>query len=184
MTSPLPIDNSVGVVVYTPKEALETMRAMQRLVDAAIRDPYVVHVANQIISGARSRDWSGQVEQIRDFMDCQFVFVDNPIGMQRVQPPAAMLEDIAARGFTQGACNDAATLIATIGMADGLPARFRAVAFGTPSGDADADAEVPFTHVVADLFDGSRWVMLDTTRPYWLDALPTVLRTETLDLWS
>jgi transglutaminase-like putative cysteine protease len=170
-----------GVVLYSPEDALSTMHYMARLARKAIRDPYVVRRANEMIAAAAPRDYPAQVAAIRGYLDDVFYFVDNPIGLQRVQPPALMLHDADARGMMQGACDDAATLAATLGMADGIPARFVAYAFGVSTTPAD-DRTAPFTHVITDLYTGTAWDMLDITRPEEVKRLPNVLRSLTLEL--
>lgn len=171
-----------GVLLYSPEDAMTTMHHMQRIVAKALRDPYVVRRANEAIAAAAPRDYAGQIAGIRTYLEATFYFVDNPIGMQRIQPPAYLLHDIDARGMTQGACDDAAVLAAALGMADGIPARFTAYAFGIPSGNAAADHAAPFTHVICDLFDGKQWTPLDVTRPEDMTRLPNVLRSLTLEL--
>jgi hypothetical protein len=49
-------------------------------------------------------------------------------------------------------------------MANGLPARFRALAFCWMV-DGSCDRTEAYTHVIADLFDGAQWAELDVTRP-------------------
>lgn len=158
-------------IIDTDVDARTTLGRMARLCEKAMREPAVIHVANRIISSAAPRDTSGQIEALRAFMDRSFYFVPNPIGTQTIRPPGwtksaaapGMLEDIERRGFTQGACDDAAVLIATLGMANGMPARFRAIAFCYLLGRCDPTEA--YTHVIADLFDGQAWHELDVTRP-------------------
>jgi transglutaminase-like putative cysteine protease len=171
-----------GVSLYTPEDAMTTMRNMQRKVLASLKDPYVVHRANEVIAAAAPRDYPAQIAGIRLYLETYFYFVDNPIGMQRIQPPAVLLHDIDRRGMTQGACDDAAVLVAALGMANGIPARFIAYAFGVSSGNPAADRQQPYTHVIADLYDGRDWEMLDVTRPEDIARLPHVLRSLTLEL--
>lgn len=138
-------------------------------------DPRVIYAANRIIAdaGAAPRDVAAQIGAIQEFMELAFYFVPNPIGTQTIRPPGwtsshaapGMLEDIERRGFTQGACDDAAVLIATLGMANGIPARFRAIAFLCQL-PGECEPRPAFTHVIADLLDDGRgWYELDVTRP-------------------
>jgi transglutaminase-like putative cysteine protease len=146
---------------------------MARLSTRALRDPNVIHAANLVIAGATPRDVRAQIEAIGAFMDSSFRFVPNPQGTQTIRPPGwtgkplapGMLEDLTTRGITQGACDDAAVLIATLAMANGIPARFRALAFCVDV-DGRCDPTVAYTHVIADLFDGQDWRELDVTRPF------------------
>lgn len=159
-------------IIDTDVDARTTMERMAKLCHQAMQAPAVIHAANVIISGAAPRDWPAQVDAIREFLESSFYFVPNPVGTQTIRPPGwtgtpsapGMLEDIQARGFTQGACDDAAVLIATLAMANGMPARFRAIAFCFVV-DGRCDPTEAYTHVIADLFDGDAWQELDVTRP-------------------
>lgn len=156
---------AAGWIIDTDVTAETTLGRMAKLARRAMLDPNVIYVSNQIVAPAAARDVVAQIESIYDFMDSSFSFVPNPIGTQTIRPPGwtgrqlapGMLEDVGARGFTQGACDDAAVLIATIGMANGIPARFRAIELSDDPG--------AYTHVVADLYDGAHWRELDVTRP-------------------
>lgn len=151
-------------------DARTTMGRMARLCRKAMTDPRVIYAANQVVSIVPPRDVGGQIDAISQFVDCSFAFVPNPIGTQTIRPPGwtgnelapGMLEDIESRGITQGACDDAAVLIATLGMANGIPARFRALAFWL---EQDGQLIDPFTHVICDLCNGPHWFELDVTRP-------------------
>jgi transglutaminase-like putative cysteine protease len=173
-----------GMLLYTPGEAIDTLEIMSATVQDTLKDPvdgpYVVERAHRIIGAAPARGWSAQIDLIRQYLEHSFHFVDNPVGLQAVQPPAELLRSIQVSGSAQGACDDAAMLVALLGMADGLPARFVAYAFCEVN--ASSDDPPPFTHVIGELFDGSHWVMLDITRPRDMFRLPCVARTLALEL--
>lgn len=155
-----------------------TLGRMARLVQKALMRPETIYAANQVIAAVNARDTSSQIGAIRSYMTARFRFVGNPLGidgqMQQIKPAVFMLDDIDARGFTQGACDDAAVLIAALGMANAIEARFRAVAFCEANGACAADA--PFSHVITDLYDDEKWVALDVTKPSDLDRPPAVAR--------
>lgn len=164
-------------IIDTDVDAQTTCGRMAKLCDRAMLDPRVIYASNRVIAdaGAAPRDVVAQIEAIAGFMDSSFYFVPNPIGTQTIRPPGwtrsappGMLEDIAARGVAQGACDDAAVLVATLGMANGIPARFRAIAFCYVL-NGRCDPTESYTHVIADLFDGQQWRELDVTRPYDLE---------------
>jgi transglutaminase-like putative cysteine protease len=159
-------------IIDTDVDARTTLGRMAGLVRKALADPRVIHVANVVVMNAAPRDVDAQIREIYEFMISSFAFVPNPLGTQTIRPPGwttvpgapGMLQDIETRGITQGACDDAAVLIATLGMANGIPARFRALAFCL-SVDGVCDPLEAFTHVLCDLFDGHDWQELDVTRP-------------------
>lgn len=160
-------------IIDTDVDARTTLSRMAKLANGVLADPRFIHFANRLIAdaGAAPRDTAAQIAAINDFLVSSFYFVPNPVGTQTIRPPGwsrtpgapGMLEDVLARGFTQGACDDAAVLAAALGMANGLEARFRALAFCYDVGRCDPLEA--FTHVIADLWDGYGWVELDVTRP-------------------
>jgi transglutaminase-like putative cysteine protease len=154
-----------------------TLELMAKFCRQAMKSAAIVRYANEIIEANRPRDLVGQIETIRLFLESWFRFVNNPIGVQRIRTPLDMIRDIETRGLVMGACDDAAVLAATLGMANGIEARFRAVAF---SHQNVPDASAPFTHVIADLHDGAAWRPLDVTKPLDLLRPPNVVRTLTL----
>ncbi|MEP6494499.1 MAG: hypothetical protein ABJF01_17575 [bacterium] len=168
-----------GWTIDANPDAGRTLARMATYCRQAMQSAYLVRYGNEIVAAARPRDYPAQIDAIRLFGRAYFRFVDNPIGVQRIRTPLDMVNDIESAGYVQGACDDAAVLMAALGMTDGLEARFRAVAFAhRPDGDASA----PYTHVIADLFDGVDWAELDITKPDDLLRPPNVVRTLTMDL--
>jgi hypothetical protein len=166
-------------VIDDQPTAEHTLEQMAALVRAGIKSAYLVRYANEIVAAARPLDYPAQIDQIRLFGRQYVRFIDNPVGEQRIRTPKDMVDDIESIGYVQGACDDAAVLMATLGMADALEARFRAVAF---SHTGEADASAPFTHVITDLFDGHTWEPLDITKPDDLLRAPHVARVLMFDL--
>jgi hypothetical protein len=177
-------------IIDTDVDAKTTMGRMARDCRRAMQEPGVIYAANEVIDGTPARAYPVQIEAIRRFMDSYFKFIPNPIGTQTIRPPGwtnnprcpGMLEDIESTGMAEGACDDAAVLVATLGMANGMPARFRALAFCDDTGVCSPTD--PYTHVIADLFDGDRWVMLDVTRPHDLTRPRQISRMLTYDVGS
>lgn len=135
------------------------MRAMAERVRGTLRTSrYAIDVSNALVSHTVPRDRASQAQTIADYLSRHFRFVSDPIGVELLRDPAEMLLQMQQRGFTQGDCDDAAMTAAVLGMANGLPARFRALAFGS--------INAPYTHVIADLNIGvGRWYPLDVTKP-------------------
>jgi transglutaminase-like putative cysteine protease len=155
----------------TDESALSTMRNMSRRVRSCVSDSKaVIDTANDIISNVRSRDVVAQIDAIRDWLLHRFRFVSDPVGVELLRDPAEAIARARSRGFTMGDCDEAAMLGAALGMANGIPARFRALAF---------ERNAPYTHVIADLLGGARWYALDITKPQGFVA-PDAVRTLTL----
>lgn len=143
----------------TNESALSTLRNMAERVRGTLRTSrYAIDVSNALVSHV-PRDRQAQARAVADYLSPRhFRFVADPVGVELLRDPAEMLLQIQQRGFTQGDCDDAAMLAAVLGMANGLPARFRALAFGSPS--------APYTHVITDLcVGGNQWYPLDVTKP-------------------
>lgn len=168
-----------GWTIDANPDVARTLQTMAQYCHSAMSNAYIVRYANEIIAAARPRDYNAQINAIRLFGRSWFRFVDNPVGAQRIRTPLDMIADVETIGYVQGACDDAAVLMATLGMADGIDARFRAVAF---SHRAEPDDSAPFTHVIADLFAGDGWDALDITKPDDLQRPPHIVRTLTMDL--
>jgi transglutaminase-like putative cysteine protease len=173
-------------VLDADPSALRTMQTMGDLCHQATANQAVVRYANELIENTRSRDYPAQIAALRMFGEQYFRFVNNPGAVQRIRTPLDMLNDIERKGSVWGACDDAAALMATLGMANGLRARFRAVALcqgaPPPEGACRLDDSAQLTHVIADLWDGGDWVPLDITKPQDLWRPPTVVRTLTLEV--
>ena len=141
----------------TDESALATMRNMAKRVQSCVRSKSVIDTANSVIAGVRSRDIVAEIDTIRDWLSSHFRFVADPVGVELLRDPAEAISRINSRGFTMGDCDEAAMLGASLGMANGIPARFRALAF---------ERGAPYTHVIADLQGpAGRWFQLDITRP-------------------
>jgi transglutaminase-like putative cysteine protease len=134
---------------------LETPRIMARLAREAEGVPYVLARAQHIAGDAKSA--TARAHRIRRFLERRVRFHPDPLHFETVKEPEFQLREIDHAGYTSGDCDDIATLGAALGLALGLPARFRVMAF---------DSGSPYEHVTADLFDGSRWIDLDVSKEF------------------
>lgn len=175
------LSGSVGAgwVIDATPNAWDTLQQMRAITLQALRDGAIVRYANEIVENTRPRDYPAQISAIKLFGTQYFKFINNPIGEQRIRTPRDMITDIESKGFAWGACDDAAVLLATLGMADALRARFRAVAFGRTT---MPDPTAPLSHVITDLHDGQSWCALDVTKPDDMLRPPAIVRTVTLEL--
>lgn len=133
----------------------QTLAAMRALVYQAAADPYVRAWGVEIARSVPARNLAALAGGIRQFLVEHVTYLDDPVGVELVHAPARLLEEIGARYYVTGDCDDVATLGAALGAAVGLPSRFVVLSFGGP-GD-------PFAHVYAELWTGGGWVELDTT---------------------
>lgn len=143
-----------------------TVRHMQRLRAAAVRDPHVRDAAQRITAGRPS--WEA-AHRIRRFLADRVPFEFDPFGVELVRTPAYMLHAIADHGSSPGDCDDAALLGASLAIAAGLRARYVLVGL-TPGG--------PFEHIYAEVLTDRGPVELDTTRPAQFPPGLVIYRTE------
>lgn len=154
---------TAGVQWQTPKgwtflrasDARATMQDMAANVKSALRDADIVRIANNIVADVPIRDRRLQSREIAKWLGDRFRFISDPVNVELLRTPRAALGDILTRGFTQGDCDEASMLTATLAMANGMPTRFRALAFGGP--------QEPFRHVLTDVFTQDGWTPVDVT---------------------
>lgn len=159
-----------GWVFSTDTDAGSTMRRMADSVkDCLAHSVLVIKVANNIASACAPRDVACQIASISSWLDGHFRYLSDPVGVELLRDPNGGIREIVAQGYTQGDCDEAAMLAATLGMANGIPARFRALAFYTRN--------APYTHVVCDLAGPAGWVPIDITKPADMAIPPTPTRT-------
>jgi len=132
---------------------------MRQLARQGSVDPLVRSAAASIIRTAGPRDPASQIRRVRLFLKERVQYVADPVDVELVNRPRAMLQQVKAKGRAFGDCDDVATLAAALGLAIGLPARFVAVGFDGLAG--------PFGHVYTELTGPGlkQWMRLDTTRP-------------------
>jgi transglutaminase-like putative cysteine protease len=123
-----------------------------------------------VVGSVAPRDVGGQIQTIAHWLDAHFRYLSDPVGVELLRDPGGAFTEIRQRGYTQGDCDEAAMLAATLGMANGIPARFRALAFYSPT--------APYSHVVCDLLGpGRQWIPIDITKPADMEIPPTATRT-------
>lgn len=133
-----------------------TLVRMRDAVLDAVTHPLVRWYAGDCARKARPGDIAGQIAAIRQFLTHHVQFVPDPLTVEWLTPPAALLQTITDRFYTMADCDDVATLGAALGGAIGIPSRFQVLGFVHPDG--------PMGHVYTELFDGAQWVELDITR--------------------
>lgn len=142
----------------------QTLQKMRSLVNGSLSVPLVVETANSIAATVPARDYLAIAQAIRSWMQRNFRFVRDPVGVELVRDPVYQLTQWQNNGYISGDCDDAAVLGAALGKANGIGARFIAVGFA-PGG--------PLLHVFTILTgrrDGGMGslgpgVDLDVTRP-------------------
>lgn len=132
----------------------QTMGLIRRLVDSAIKDPFVNRTAIEILqqSNAPQYDQSAAAQIIYNWVKRNIRYVQDPVGKETVRPANVILEVRA------GDCDDIngvliPSLLGTIGITT------RGVTIAAAPGSDD------FTHIYAEAMLDGRWVALDAARP-------------------
>lgn len=97
-----------------------------------------------------------QAARIRAWLRTRVRFVPDPDTTELLHDPVLLAEWIDRDGSVGVDCDDVAMLAAALGKSIGLAARFVVVAFFA--------SDAPYSHIWAELFDGSGWREMDTTR--------------------
>lgn len=133
------------------------------MVRDAARNLDVIQAARGIVYYVQPRDYEGQARAIREWVHTHLIFSRDPKGVELLQQPLWMLQQISKRSQVSGDCDDAATLSGALLTAIGFTCWIEAVAFFSPRS--------PFQHVytlaqVGTGADGKPAIMdMDTTRP-------------------
>jgi transglutaminase-like putative cysteine protease len=142
-----------------------TLRMMASIARGASKSPVVATVARQLVAQLPATP-TAQVGAIRRYLSTHVVFQNDPPGIEYVQQPVRLVQEITQNGETYGDCDDVATLGAALGLALGYQARYVVTAF--------KPQPTPYAHVYLQLrgSDGV-WQTLDTTRPRGFQPQPT-----------
>lgn len=127
---------------------------MRGIVRSSLALPLVRQTAVQIVQGT-GFNVSAQLRLLQQFIQQYTEFLRDPRGVELLHTPAYLLTQIAERGTVAGDCDDIAMLVAALGMAVGLRARF--VVIGQRA------LEHVFTMLASPR--GTEWVAFDPTRP-------------------
>jgi transglutaminase-like putative cysteine protease len=129
-----------------------TLNKMVRIVRKYKSDAGTVMAARRIIQAAQvpERDASGAIHALQMWVRDGVRYTPDPRGLEMVQTPPQVLASLT------GDCDDKATLLATLLETIGFSTRFAAIA---------VNDEPFFSHVMAQVRLGARWVNLETILP-------------------
>lgn len=123
--------------------------------------PIVRAMASEVVAGAARSNPVSVCEAIRAWCAGAVRFVHDPVGLELVHSPEALIRLYAKQGFIAGDCDDAAVLAAGLGRAVGCAARFVAVSF--------LDSPLVYRHVWAEIAPPTgpvEWIECDVTRQF------------------
>jgi transglutaminase-like putative cysteine protease len=134
---------------------------MAALVRRYRRDPDVRAVALGIVRSVPGhKNHSGNVRALHGWVQRNIQYVQDVRGVETVQTPPKTLE------YSQGDCDDQATLLATLVESIGYRVRFAAI---------KTNPFAPFCHVYSEVNLGTRWIPLETTEPWPAGQGPKVI---------
>lgn len=127
-----------------------TLAAMRQAALQANTTLEVRHLAESIIENVPPKDFRGELEAIQDWVRTNIRYTRDPLYVETLKTPHALLED------RQGDCDDQATLVAALALSIGFKPRF--VAIGTQQAGV-------FDHVFTEVKLGTVWLSVETTEP-------------------
>lgn len=131
-----------------------TVRAMVRLAREGAEEPVVQQAAQEAARGADEP--RARLYALRRWLEFHTRFTYDPGGVELVRSPTAALLEIQHTGVVRGDCDDVATLGASMALALGFVVRYRVLGWALTG---------PYSHVLAEAWDGRNWIDLDVTRP-------------------
>lgn len=127
-----------------------TLKLMVKTTRQYKKDIGIVTLARQLIDSApgtaNEKNYIDFVTLLQRFVRDEIRYVRDIHGVEMLQTPTRTLQ------IRTGDCDDKSTLLASLLASIGLPTRF--LALGFDSG--------PFTHVIAEVKLGTRWIPLET----------------------
>ena len=112
----------------------DTLRLMVELAlgDRGERSSMVRSMKDHIIRWLCPKDYLGEILAIRNFVAEKVRYSNDALGVEQVQDPQRMCEQIVEHGAAVGDCDDIATLIAALCRQAGRECEFVVVGFGAP----------------------------------------------------
>lgn len=135
----------------------ETLRIMAALVRESCISHEIRGLTTQLTNHLENNDFVGEVQTCFDFVKSAIRYVQDTLGIERVENPLTLLETRA------GDCDDMCTLLASMLCSIGHPCRFSAVGYSEPG---------LFEHVYLETRIGRRWIALDPTQPVGIGWCP------------
>lgn len=134
---------------------------MRGFVDRFKTNPIIREVALDLTRNLPQKDFKGEINNLFRFVQNNIRYVRDVVDVETVQTPIKTLE------YSQGDCDDKATLLGALLESLGHPTRFHAMGF--ERGIVD--------HVILEVYIAGEWVPLETTEPVALGWRPPHVKT-------
>jgi hypothetical protein len=134
----------------------DTLREMVRAALGARGEQSIVirTMKDHIVRKLQPKDYLGEILAVRYFVAERVRYSNDALGVEQVQDPQRMAEEIIKHGNAVGDCDDIATLIAALCRQLGRECEFVVVGFGAPGS---------YSHVFARVKEpkSGRWIVCD-----------------------
>jgi transglutaminase-like putative cysteine protease len=100
--------------------------------DRGERSMLVRSMKDHIVRKIQPKDYLGEIIAVRNFVAEKVRYSNDALGVEQVQDPQRMCEEIVRHGNAVGDCDDSATLIATLCRQLGRECEYVVVGFGMP----------------------------------------------------
>jgi hypothetical protein len=164
----------------------DTLRAMVAAVQGSRgeRSLLVRSITEQVVGRVEPKDYLGEILAIGYWVTDHVRYVNDPLHLERISDPQRLIEEVLARGYASGDCDDMASLISCMCLVVGRVAEFVVAGFGEPGQYSHVFARVQEPRsgawIVCDPVAGSDpRGMLDRVTTFYavsLDAPPSAVR--------
>ena len=132
--------------------SLRTIEEMAFLINSSLKDWGVRETAQDIVRDVRERDKLTEAKSVFKWVQSKVRYTYDPKGLETIQTPKVLLEDIANKGRAYGDCDDFTVLIGSLLRGLGHTIRIKAVSF-KPS--------MTLSHVYLEDNINNKWIVLD-----------------------
>lgn len=118
------------------------------------RSMLVRSCTEQAVGRLWPKDYLGEILAINAWVSERVVYLNDPLHVELLKDPQRLCEEILAKGYARGDCDDIAVLMATMAMQVGRDAQFVCVGFG---------ARGSYSHVFTRVQDprSKQWIVCD-----------------------
>lgn len=131
---PLPIADAPPTRLAPFSGPDDTLRLMVELAlgDRGERSSMVRSLKDHIVRKLQPKDYLGEILAVRYYVAEKLRYSNDALGVEQVQDPQRMAEEIINHGNSVGDCDDIATLIGALCRQLGRECEFVVVGFGPP----------------------------------------------------
>lgn len=139
------------------------------------RSMLVRSVTEEAVGELWPKDYLGEILAINAWVSERVIYLNDPLHVELLKDPQRLCEEILAKGFARGDCDDIAVLMATMALQVGRDAQFVVAGFGEKGS---------YSHVFARVKDpkSGTWIVLDPVAGS--DVSSMLARITTYQIWS